>query len=177
MQREIIQELADAMASTSIGVGYQLTNHVARYTADAAPVTPVVVNGMDDEALLKGEQMDRGKDIVLLVTPDGPTAYTGGENVKGEYSVGFTPVAITLLHRGDEKPIEKLVQSQYVLRAVILCLAAYFAQRVTARTVHDTVIMRLANLQGGLVQDDGTGVVGAVAFRVQALDLKAQRTV
>jgi hypothetical protein len=134
-----------------------------------------IVDGTSDEALLKGEQLPRGQDLLLLVVPDGPTSYTDG-GIKGEYSHANVPVAITVVHRGARTVAQKHEDCYSVLRAVVLALKHYFTTRGVERRRNEVTLLRLTGLVGGLVQDDGAGGVGAITFNVEALDKRAQPT-
>src|SRR4051812_11609902 len=99
MQLEVIREMVGALTNVNFGVAVQLAG-LPRDVGDAAPDLPLIVDGTKDDALVAGEQTERGKDIVVLVTPDGPTSVGGG--AAGEYSNGSTPVAFTIVHRGEQ---------------------------------------------------------------------------
>jgi hypothetical protein len=175
MHLEIIRELSEALASTALGVNFQLDT-LPRDSGHTVPVDVLVVDSITDEDLIKGAQIDRGKEILLLVAPDGPLT-TAENDTKSEYALGVMPVGITVVHRGVRTIAQKVQDVSYVLRAIALSMKAYFAQRQTDRTRNDVVVLRTFKFEAGLIEDDGMGALGAVVFVVQALDLRAQRTV
>lgn len=177
MQLEVVRELVAALETASYGVAAQLTT-LPRDDQTATGILNLgltIVDGTSDAAMLKGEQLPRGQDLLLLVAPDGPTTYADG-GIKGEYSLGTTPVAITVVHRGARTVVQKQEDCQYVLRAAVLALKHYFTARGITRQRNEVTLLRLTGLTGGLVQDDGAGALGAIAFTVEALDKRAQPT-
>ncbi len=176
MQLEIVRELVDALNDNTTGVAAQLSA-LPKDTGDTVTATLLVVDGTKDNDLVKGEQIPSGEaDIMLLVTPDGPTI-TQDKRVKAEYSYGTTPIAVTAVHRGNNEPARKVQDIEYVLRAVVLSFKAYFARRQENRLRNEVKLLETENLSYGLVADDGLGALGAVVFTVHALDMRAQRTV
>jgi hypothetical protein len=174
VQLEVVREIVRALSDPDRGVAAQLLN-LPRDVEDVEPAAPEVIDGTSDDALVKGEQLPRGKDILVLVTPDGPTV-TRGSNVKGEYSYGTTPVACTVVNRSEATAAEQSEQVYYVLRAIVLSVRDYFMDRNETRGRNDVQLVGIpSGLSYGLVQDDGLGALGAVVFTVEAFDKRAQR--
>lgn len=176
MQLEIVRELVDALNDATDGIVVQLAA-LPKDAGDTVDGTILVVDGTKDEALIKGEQIAGGDaDIMLLVTPDGPTM-TQDMKVKAEYAYGITSIAVTAVHRGNADVRHKLQDIEYVLRSVVLSFKAYFARPQDRRLRNEVKLLLTQNLSYGLVADDGLGALGAVVFQVHALDMRAQRTV
>jgi len=134
-----------------------------------------IINGLDDDDLVKGENLDRGRDILLLVTPDGGTSFTPANFRGSQVSLGVTPVAVTVIHRGMRTPSQKIRDAECVIRAILLSLTDFFNN--SARLNNEVILLRLSDVTYGLVQDDGVGAVGAVVFNVQAFDKAIQALV
>lgn len=176
MQIEVVRELVDALNNVTTGVVAQLAS-LPMDVGDTVTASILVVDGTKDDNVVKGNQVAvSDAEIMLLVTPDGPTN-TFDKKVRAEYSYGITPVAVTAAHRGNGRPAKKLQDIEYVLRAVVLAVKAYFAQRQENRLRNQVKLLLVENLSYGLVADDGLGALGAVVFTVDALDMRAQRTV
>ena len=176
MQLEVVRELVDALNDVTDGVTPQLAT-LPKDTGDSVTASILIVDGTRDDDVVKGEQIASGEaDIMLLVTPDGPTV-THDKRVKAEYSYGTTPIAVTAVHRGNAEPARKVQDIEYVLRATVLALKAYFARRQENRLRNEVKLLETESLSYGLVADDGLGALGAVVFIVHALDMRAQRTV
>lgn len=176
MQLEVVRELVDALNDLTDGVATQLAS-LPMDVGDAVAASILVVDGTKDDNVVKGNQVaNSDAEIMLLVTPDGPTT-TFPHKVKAEYSYGTTPIAVTAAHRGNGMPSKKLQDIEYVLRAIVLAFKAYFARRQDSRVRNQVKLLLVQNLQYGLVADDGMGALGAVVFTVDALDMRAQRTV
>lgn len=177
MQLAIIRELMDALMDAGTGLAAQLADiPVEAGDALVAPGDVLIIDGMTDDALILGEQFDRGKTVLVLVVPDGPVQYTAA-NIKGEYANATLPVAITVVYRGSLSPSAKLRTASYVLRGIVLSLKAYFTDRGRDRTRNEIVLLGTDALTVGAIQDDGVGGVGAAVFTVHALDRRALQTV
>lgn len=176
MQLEIVRELVDALNDMTDGVAVQLAA-LPMDAGDTVTSTVLVVDGTKSDNIAKGNQVaDGDADIMLLVTPDGPTV-TQQKNVHGEYSYGTTPIAITAVHRGNRQPAQKVQDVEYILRATVLTIKEYFGNRQDQRLRNQVKLLSTQGLSYGLVADDGLGALGAVVFTVDALDMRAQRTV
>jgi hypothetical protein len=176
MQLEIVREIVDALNDVTTGVSAQLAT-LPKDVGDTFTASMLVVDGTKDDDLIKGEQISSGEaEVMLLVTPDGATV-TNSKGVKAEYSYGSTPIAITVVHRGNGMPSKKFQDVEYVLRSTVLSVKAYFALRQEHRERNQVKLLLVQNLSYGLVEDDGIGALGAVVFYVDALDMRAQRTV
>ena len=176
MQLEIVRELVRALEDPDDGILAQLVA-LPKDVGDVVTSDIIVVDGTKDDHLAKGEQVQRlDAEMMLLVTPDGPTV-TSKHNIKAEYAFGTTPIAITAVHRGNGTPAKKVQDIEYLLRACVLVVKVYFGQREDGRIRNEVTLLRTANLAYGLVADDGLGALGAVVFTVDALDKRAQRTV
>jgi hypothetical protein len=176
MQLEIVRELVRALEDPDDGILAQLVG-LPKDAGDSVTTDIIVVDGTRDDQLAKGEQVQRmDAEVMLLVTPDGPTV-TSKQNIKAEYAFGTTPIAITVVHRGNGAPAKKVQDVEYLLRACVLVVKTYFGQREEGRIRNEVTLLRTAGLQYGLVADDGLGALGAVVFTVDALDKRAQRTV
>jgi hypothetical protein len=172
MQNEIVLEMVAALTNVATGVATQLTD-MPKDTGDTV-TTPVVQHLLDNEDNRQG-QFDSGQaNIQIYVALDGPTL-TNENDTKSEFGFGSTPVTCVIAHRGDRTGTQKLKDSGYVARAIVLALKAYFAQRQDARTRNEVVMLRVTGLQYGLIADDKLGAVGAVVFTMESLDKRAQR--
>lgn len=175
MQLEVVRAIAEALLHPHTGLEAQLAT-LPIDTGDARPSGLHVVDGTKDDAVQTGDQLPRGTEILVLVTPDGPTLTVPEALRGGEWSVGTTPVACTVVHRGSRGPAEKAQDAEYVCRTITLALKAYFLDRdQTYRTRNEVRLLKAQGVTYGIVQDDGMGALGAVVFRVQSIDLRAQR--
>lgn len=177
MQNELCTEITAALSREDVGVGAQLAR-LEIYEGDERPRDPQIVDGSRSDNAVQGEQLpENAADILLLVTPDGPTRYEDAK-IRGLGSDGKTPIAITAFHRGSRQPAEKVRDVGYVLRAVIICLQRYFELQVDQRPPPNGVnILRFTGLTVGLIQHDGLGGLGAAVFTIEALDKRAQRLI
>ena len=173
MRLEVVRALSEWLANTTYGVAVQLGT-LPVDTGDTAPLVTLVVDGTKDNALAKGEQVARGTDVLVLVTPDGPTITEPG-HTKSEYAVGRTPIALTVVHRGAGEAAKKVQDVEYVCRALVLSVKAYFEQNQTARTRNEVTVLSTSQVQYGLTVDEGLGALAAVVFTVLAFDKRAQR--
>lgn len=176
MQLEVVREIAAGLADATTGVVVQL-DALPRDPTDSPPAVPFILDGTSDEEVIKGEQFARGHDILILVTPDGPTSFSSVNKSSGGFALGSTPVSITISHRGARNPIQKLQDAEYVGRAVMLAIGAYFGRPEVRRIRNEVTIMQLTGFRFGLIQDDGTGSIGALVFTVQSFDKRAQALV
>lgn len=175
MQLEVVRELSEWLLDTTHGVEAKL----ATLPVDSgvqAPQKVLVVDGTKDHALAKGEQVARGTDLLVLVMADGPTLLQGEKFRGSVFSVGRIPIGMTVAHRGPGEAATKVQDALHVLRALTLSVEKYFEQAEAARTRNEVVVLDTAQLQVGLVTDDGNGALGAVVFTVRAFDKRAQRT-
>ncbi len=175
MQLEVVREIVEFLSDGTSGVVAQLAT-MPRDAGDAVPVNPYIVDGSKSSPVAQGDQFDRARPILLVVTPDGPVRYAGSAHIpKSAYSVATIPVAITLVAKEAREPFKQLQDAEYTLRAVMLSVAAYFAQRQDERIRNQIVILRAVDITAGLTQHDGTGGVGAVVFNIEAFDKRAQQ--
>lgn len=182
MQLEVVREIARALADAEDGAVAQLVA-LPKDAGQTVPGSLAVVDGTSDDQAAKGEQLTRGAaEIMLLVVPDGPTVTVpklvpGSAQANGmRFANGVTPVAITVVHRGNRMPAQKVQDVGYVMRACVMTLAAYFAQGEAGRTRNQVTLLQANSVTYGLVADDGLGAIGAVTFTVDALDRRAMRT-
>lgn len=174
MRLEIVRSLAEALGDVTTGVNAQLVDLPTDPGDNLTGVKVFVTDQTQDPFTAMGENIPRGVDFLAYVVADGPTV-TERANIKGEYSLGTTPIAITVAHRGAAEPDKRLSQVEYVMRAIVLSVAAFFASPEANRVRNQITIMRTSTLAYGLIADDGAGALGAVTFTVQALDKRAQR--
>lgn len=174
MQIETVRVLCDAATDETLGVAQQLLT-LPHDVDDVVPTTVMIVDATRDEALASGNTINRGKDIMILIAPDGAIDLSP-EAIKGEFSVGAFPVAFTIVHRGSGSEIKKAADVMYVMRAIVLMLKTFFGkQDAVPRVRNEVTVMRVLGGTYGLTSDDGHGRLGAVVVRIQALDKRAQR--
>ena len=181
MYLEVVREVVRALNDTDDGVAAQLAA-LPKDAGQSVDSDLTIVDGTSDDFAAKGEQITRSAEIMLLVTPDGPTVTS--ERLKGgsresngmSFSQGATPVAITVVHRGNRQPAQKVQDAAYVMRACVLTLTAYFAQSEDGRIRNQITLLKAYSVIYGLVADDGLGAIGAVTFTVDALDKRTIRT-
>jgi hypothetical protein len=178
MQLEVVRSIVAALNDPTNGVLAKLVS-LPKDVGDTVTSDVLVVDGTEDDALAKGEQITRGDaELMLLVVPDGPTITQ--QSAGGSCAHGITPVSITAVHRGNGTPAKKVQDISYLLRACVLTVHWYFFQLRGddgARVRNFVTLTRCLGLQYGLTQDDGLGALGAVVFSIESLDKRAQRTV
>jgi len=173
MQLEITRTLVELLKNEQIGINAQLAV-LPRDPTDEQPTVDMIVDGLSDEAAIKGEQFDRGVDILAIVAPDGPTSTRGG-SAQTEASRGVTPMAVLVVHRGERTAAQRVQDCHYVMRAVVLCLQTAFWLRSGVTTKrNDVQVMGMTDLTYGIIQDAGNGTTSAVVFRIESLDKRAQ---
>jgi hypothetical protein len=175
MQLEVARSLVDALGHHEYGIQVQLATLPTDEADDVATLVPVIVDGTKDRDEVTGSQFPAASTLLVLVTLDGPTTTRSG-TAKGEFSFASTPIAVTVVHRGSA-PIEtKVAQAEYMLRAIVLAVKAFFDRPQGERTRNEVTLLEATSVRYGLVQDDGMGALGAVVFTVDALDKRAQRS-
>lgn len=173
MRSEIIAVLTDLLKSETFGINAQLAV-LPIDPEDDRPIVSLILNGTTDETLLKGEQFDRGVDILVIVTTDGPTTTRGGP-ASTEMSRGTTPVAVIVVHRGERGTVQRYKDCDHVMRAITLSLQTAFWLREGAVTKrNDVQVIGASTLTYSEIQDTANGSVAGVVFSIDALDKRAQ---